>query len=158
MHWRREDNGDLHLAGLNHLVVDTLMRIPRLLASEDPRVRERLFPRAFADPEDQEQWQRLAEADLEHLFQDQETILRNDLITLKQEERGEYSLTIPARHQTAWLSALNAARLTLYILHRLQPQDMELEGLIEGEPEKEFALVRIHILALIQELLLGEEG
>ena len=154
MRSERDEGGRIRLAGLDLVVADTILRIPRLLRCEDPEVRERLFPPACDDEEEERQWRRLAGTELEHLYLSQGEVVRKDLANLTQAGEGEFALPLPEEHRAAWLAALNAARLTLYILHDLRPGDMEAGDIAEVEPEKEMALVRIHIMAYLQELLI----
>ena len=59
MRTERDPEGNLWLRGLTPLCADTAMRIPGLLNIEDPKVRGRLLPEAYDDPEEEVHWRRL---------------------------------------------------------------------------------------------------
>ncbi len=150
----RQTDGELRVSGLAPLHVDTLMQVPGWLRSDDPAVRGRLLPETYEDRDAEEQWRRYAAPELEHLFQSRAEILAKDLESLEQEGALAFSLSIPAAHGTAWLSALNAARLALFSMHSLSEVDMERDPAELDDFDAELALMRIHIMAYLQELLL----
>ena len=154
MQLERDGDGNLRCRGITALHADTLMHIPEWLESEDERVRGRLFPRVYQDEDEEEQWRRLAVPELEHLFVSRARIVGKDLKSLAQDGAVTFSLLIPEAHTTAWVSSLNAARLALFELHDLKEEDMERELDDIADFEKELALVRIHVMAFMQELLL----
>ena len=69
------------------------------------------------------------------------------------EERTR-GLTIDRRREKAWLSALNAARLALFLLNELDAADMERDPHEIADPRKGAALLDIHLLAWVQELIM----
>ena len=56
--------------------------------------------------------------------------------------------------RTAWLAALNAARLTLYVLHGFSAEDMDADPCDQDDPARERALLHIHFLAEVQMALM----
>ena len=151
---RVDDAGDLTVDGISPLHADTLLQIPAWLQSTDPRVRERLLPEVYEDAEREEEWRKYATPELEHLFASRADLLVQDLQTLKPSDSVTFRMTIPKTHIAAWISSLNAARLAVFALHELEAEDMEVDPTEIEDFEKELALVRIHILALMQEMLL----
>ena len=89
-------------------------------------------------------------------------LIEKDLRGLADDGDRSFRLPIRALHRAAWLSGLNAARLTLFILHGLESADMEKDPGLIGDYEKDVALLRIHLLAYMQELMLegpaGSQG
>lgn len=154
MQIERDADGGLCFRGITALHADTLMHIPEWLDSDDARVRARLLPTVYEDPEEEEQWRRFGVPELEHLFASRAEIVGKDLESLAQDGAVTFSLRIPKNHTTAWLSTLNAARLALFELHGLEDVDMERDPAEISDFDKELALVRIHIMAFMQELLL----
>lgn len=154
MQLERDADGTLVCRGITAFHADTLVRIPEWLGSDDERVRGRLLPAVYENEEEEEQWRRYGVPDLEHLFATRAEIVGKDLESLVQDGAATYSLKIPGVHATAWVSSLNAARLTLFELHGLEEADMEREPEEISNFEKELALVRIHVMAFTQELLL----
>lgn len=151
----RDGEGHLWLRSVTPFHADTLVRIPGWLESDDPRVRRRLWPETHEhDSEQEAEWRRLVGPELDHLFASRIEILRRDLATLQQDARASFKLRIASGHERAWLSSLNGARHALFVLHGLSDADMQREPVASGDPEKELALVRIHIMALVQELLM----
>lgn len=154
MEVERDPDGTLVCRNLSAFHVDTLVHLPGLLTSQDDRVRDRLLPRTYEADEDEDQWRRYGVPDLEHLFASRVEIINKDLESLAQDGAVTFSLKIPERHTNAWVSSLNAARLALFVLHELEEADMEREPDDLADFEKELAVVRIHVLAFMQELLL----
>ena len=101
----------------------------------DP-VMERLFPRAYLDPTEEEaeaDWQRLAHGDLVDGR-------RRNLATVEgtlagaEVRRGRFELTLSEEQAMAWLSVINDARLALGT--RLDvTEDMDLSGLDTDDPD-----------------------
>jgi hypothetical protein len=150
----RDEAGNIELQALPPICADTLIRVPDLIGSDDPRVRSRLLPRVYDEDDEEEQWRRYATPELEHLFRSREEIVQKDLATLEQDSALTFRLVIAGQHLPAWIAALNAARLALFELNELRPQDMESDlPEVEGDG-RQLALFRIHNLALIQELLM----
>ena len=154
MHVRRDRDGTLLLAGLAPLVADTLQKLPEWIASADPAVRERLLPPAYTDERAESEWQRLARPELEHLFKSRGEILRQDLAGMRKGMLGGTMLKIPETHVSAWLSALNAGRHALFILHELDSGDVGRDLAAVDDPGQAEALLRMEILAWVQQILI----
>jgi len=152
----RVDDGFL-FGGLTRQCVETLKGVPMLLESSDARVRQRLLPDAYDDAEAQAQWRRHAVPELERLFVSRAQLVRRDLAGMRQLKSADaWVLVIPDAHVSAWLSSLNAARLALFALNDLTEQHMDLKGGPAVAPKQAEALARIHFLAEIQCVLLGD--
>lgn len=101
----------------------------------DP-VLERLFPRAYLDPTEEEaeaDWQRFAHGDL---VDGRRRALATVEGTLAGAEvrRGRFELTLSEEQAVAWLTVLNDARLALGT--RLDvTEDMDLSGLDPDDPD-----------------------
>jgi hypothetical protein len=101
----------------------------------DP-VLERLFPRAYLDPTEEEaetDWQRFAHGDL---VDGRRRALATMEGTLAGAEfrRGRLELTLSEEQAAAWLSVINDARLALGT--RLEvTEDMDLSGLDPDDPD-----------------------
>ncbi len=137
--------------------VDTLKGVPMLIESADERVRGRLLPETCADAEDELHWRRHAVPELERLFLSRAQLVRRDLATLrKMPKSANQLLLVPDEHANAWLAALNAARLALFVLNDLTAEHMEAEGFVKATRKQQEALARIHLLAELQAVLLGD--
>ena len=142
---------------LTKSALETLKGVPMLLESNDPRVRDRLLPETCEDAEDERQWRDHAVPELERLFQSRAQVVRRDLSTIRQiPESGLSVLLIPDEHVNAWLAALNAARLALFVLNDMTAEHLEEEGFLSGTPKQQEAALRISLLAEIQAVMLGE--
>jgi len=152
----RADDGYL-FGGLTQHCVETLRAVPMLIESNDPRVRKRLLPETYDCVEDEEEWRDAAVPELERLFLSRAQLVRRDLEKLKKlEQLDSWVLLIQDKHCNAWLSSLNAARLALYALADLKPEHLERDGIDLAAPKQQLALLRIHFLAEIQSVLLGD--
>lgn len=158
MQVEREPDGSLVVRGVTPLHAAMLAAVPELLECDDPRVRSRLLPETYEDPDEEEQWRRHVTPELEHLFASRAELIGGDLRALELDDDMTFRLRIPPGHETAWLTGLNAARLALFELHDLEDVDMERDPGELGDPEKELALVRIHVLAYLQEMLMEAGG
>jgi uncharacterized protein DUF2017 len=149
-----DEAGNFLIEGIDEFTADTLKRVPGWLESTDPAVRDRLLPTVYQDADEEAAWRRHGVPELEHLFVSRLELVKKDLAGMEAARGATYRLRIPAEHATAWLSALNAARLTIFLLHRLTEADMKarLEDL--HDPTKLEPLIRINVLAYLQHLLL----
>ncbi len=101
----------------------------------DP-VLERLFPRAYLDPTEEEaeaEWQRLAHGDLvdgrRRALATVEGTLAGATV-----HRGRFELTLSEEEAQSWLAVLNDARLALGT--RLEvTEDLDLSGLDPDDPD-----------------------
>jgi hypothetical protein len=142
---------------LTAAAVETLRGVPMLIESTDERVRARLLPETCIEPEDEQHWREHAVPELERLFLSRATLVRRDLETLRKlPDSGLHALLITHEHTNAWLAALNAARLALYVLNDLTAEHMETEGFSGATKKQQEAIVRISLLAELQAVLLGE--
>ncbi len=159
----RLGDGSVSIDGLFPLDVAALVEVPDLLEKPEGAARDRLFPEPSDDDEQRADWERLVRPELFALLASAREILLRDLRGLGPAEPlagvPRWSVTVPARHVNAWISALNAARLTLGAEHGIEseedlhPEIEEKEGRIELD-EKTLAVLKIGALALIQEALI----
>jgi hypothetical protein len=154
MRSHRDKDGRLWLVDLPAACADTLSQVPAWLESEDPVLRTRLLPAVYTSPEEEEQWRRHGAPDLLHLFASRLEILRKDLETLQAGTKSTYRLCIPKGHETAWLASLNAARLALFFENGLTEADMNSDFDEVRDPRKLDALIRISLLAWVQQILI----
>lgn len=151
----RDEEGNLWFGGLTPFCAEALSEVPELLASQDPRVRERLLPDVYEDEEEQEGWDRYSTPELERLFASRGQLVGRDLETLRQvPDTDTWFLSIQSGHENAWLAALNAVRLTLFALHDLDAADMERDPAEYECTKTAEALLKIHFLADVQMVLI----
>lgn len=149
----RDADGTLRVARIPPLLDSVIRELPSILSRDQPdAVKRRLFPDPGGDAESVEEWRRTQHPELFALLADARTIVERDLAALTVEEDGS-RVAIPAAHVNAWVSALNAARLTLGATHEVTAADMELEE----EPvidTRSLAILRIHLYAWLQATLI----
>lgn len=110
-----------------------------LLAGDDEQpdpVLERLFPRAYLDPTEEEaesDWQRLVHGDLLDGRRRSLAIVEGTLAgaTVR---RGRFELTLSEEQALAWLAMLNDARLALGTRLGVT-EDLDLSGLDPDDPD-----------------------
>lgn len=138
--------------------VETLKGVPMLIESADVRVRDRLLPETCIEAEDEEHWRQHAVPELERLFLSRAQLVRRDLASLRKlQKSNDEVLFIQTGHVSAWLAALNAARLAMFALADLKAEHMEEEGYLDCDAKQQEALLRIQLLAWMQSVLLGDD-
>jgi hypothetical protein len=150
LHVHAAANG-IAIEGIDATVAYCLHQVPDLLRQrESPETRRRFYPDVLPsdDPRNAE-WHRLMDADLHHLFESAAEVLTRDLASLEI-TRGR--LVFAASHASAWMSALNQARIVLSEQHRLDQRDMERTDLDAVSP-RDRALLQVHVLGLVLQLL-----
>ncbi|MBN2489346.1 MAG: DUF2017 family protein [Planctomycetes bacterium] len=158
MNLERSGRGELVFRDLPRICADALRVVPVVLESDDPRVRDRRLPRVYEDDALEQEWRRIGAPELEHLFVSRTELIRKDLSALERRRDGSFTLRVPERHEAAWLSGLNAARHALFLLNALEPADMERDPAELDDPRRALALLHIHWLAYLQELMLHAES
>lgn len=153
-----DPDGNMQFRALPPVCADSLLRLEEFIDAEDPEVRDRLIPKTFKGAEEQSQWERYAVPELEHLFAGRLEIIQKDLESMREDEGMTFSVIIPGAHRAAWLSALNAARLSIFIDSEMSAEELELEPGELGDADQDVALLRIHMLAFMQELILQATG
>ncbi|MBM3972503.1 MAG: DUF2017 family protein [Planctomycetes bacterium] len=152
----RVDEGWL-FGDLSPRTAEILKGVPMLLESEDPRVRARLLPETLDDVGHEADWRQHAVPELERLFASRSTLVGRDLAAMRpMKSGGKLLLLITNQHASAWLAALNAARLALYCLNDLNAAHMELDSEEPATPQQQQAIDSIHLMAEMQSVLLGD--
>lgn len=150
-----------------------ILEVPQLLDvdGQPEAARARLFPEPGDDPRMREEWRRLVHPELFALLASARAIVLRDLRGLRPSPSelgmGTWRLEIPPEHVNAWISALNAARLTLGAIHGIESEeDLRVgeEGPEdEGDPadppeaERRLAVTKIHLLGELQAMLILDQ-
>jgi hypothetical protein len=103
---------------------------------ESDAVLERLFPRAYLDPTEEEaeaDWQRLAHGDLVDGRRRSLAILEGTLAGATA-RRGRFELTLDEEQAHAWLTVFNDARLALGTRLNVT-EDLDMSGLDPDDPD-----------------------
>jgi Domain of unknown function (DUF2017) len=141
----------LRVSGISPLLAGCLHELPRILELRDnPAARARLLPPPTSeDVVINQEWKESVEPDLRHLLVSAGEIISRDLTGLKPSQRLPDCcfVTFPTTHTSAWMSALNQARLILAALANVDEIDMNLPySQLKGEK----------VLAVIQISVFGE--
>lgn len=154
-----ESDGTWTVLGMPPLLAWALRELPSLLADDADGVEERICPSPYPDdPEKSEEWRRLNEPELAHLFRAARELVTEDLETLEYEPGG-FRIRIPGNHRPAWLSALAAARVAKGEALGVDADDMDRPFDSELHSLKDRVVLLIHLLGWMQGLLVeGPEG
>jgi hypothetical protein len=149
-----QPDGSVVIEPLGHWHVETLVELPELLAKDQPdAVLERLFPRASERDETINlEWERLVVPELVALLASARELVVKDLEGFEPIEPPgglTWRLRIPQKHRSAWISALQAARLTLSARFGIAEEDME-RPLDRIQNERDLALWKVHELGWLQ--------
>jgi len=164
----RQPDGSIAVEELTPPFLFVLFEVPGLLGPDQPdEVKRRLFPDPSDNEEIRKDWERLVHPELYALLASAREIVRKDLGRMVP-AGGTCRLEIPAPHVSAWISALNTARLALGAVHGIEdeddlhPFDDPEEEDDDGEEvveldERRLAVVKIHLLGELQALLVLEQ-
>lgn len=130
-----------------------------------PEGSARLLPPPGGDEELLLDWQDLVQPELRHHFDLERSLVAEDLAEMqevheahevkrKKGDGGVWSLEIPMDHADAWLTTLNALRLTLVEEHGFMEEDLSRNEAPDFSSERGLALMQVNFYAFIQECLL----
>jgi hypothetical protein len=144
-------DGTVRVLGLPPVVSELIHDLPRVLQrTRHPAAQKRLYPDAHPrDTEASADFRRLTQPDLRRLFESAEATVTRDLQTF---DRTSAELVIPEGHVSAWMSALNQARLAIGEIYRVSPADMERDDL-DPHLARDLALLRIYAYGYLLERL-----
>jgi uncharacterized protein DUF2017 len=140
----------IRISGLHPLMAVFLQELPEILEFRDkPPAHERLYPTPTADDgAANREWQDSIEPELRHLFTSAGDTVARDLTGLAPQPGtpARLCVTISAAHVSAWMSAINQARLILGALFGIaDEQDMFIAAFDPQNP-KHTAAFRIEAL------------
>lgn len=164
-HIGRDDDGALHLTNLAPWFVSVLLDVPQVLEKdqENEAVKERLYPEPSGDEKQKEEWIKYVYPELFALIADARAVVMRDLGGLvpseSEEPFGVWEMRIPRKHVNAWISALNAARLSIGAKYGIEEEDMADDPVdIETWDDKRLAVTKIHLLGWLQQLILEDDN
>jgi hypothetical protein len=151
----------IRISGIPPVLAAMLRELPEILELRDsPDARARLFPNPTPDDDKvNNEWQQLAGPELRHLFVFAGETVARDLTALEVDgdDPEAHQVTFPVEHVTAWMSALNQARLILAEVHKLDETDMNRTD-FDPESPKHRAALRIHLLGYLLHLFVELDG
>ena len=122
----------------------------------------RLLPPPGDEEELRHDWEDHVQPELRRHFEKERSVVATDLESLKEEvpKKGKsgqpatWSLEIPRDHSEAWLTTLNALRLSLAGEHDLAERDLSANTEPDFTSERGLALMQVNFYAFLQECLL----
>lgn len=155
------DEKHIRIIGIEPFLAQCLHELPSILDKRDaPAASKRLLPAPTVNDERaNEEWKRAVEPDLHHLFVSAGEIVTRDLTALQPEsaDATKLQVTLPVEHVSAWMSALNQARLILGELHGVDERDMDAQDFNLRDP-KQAAVLKIHIFGCLLHLFVELEN
>lgn len=150
------DEKSVRLGNITPLLAHCLFEVPEILRLRDhPESQQRLFPDPTShDSESNDDWHRLMDDELRHLFVSAGETIARDLTQL---DAAQGQVTFPTEHINAWMSALNQARLILGEKFRVTEADMDRQDL-EIRVPRDKALLQIHLLGWLLQLFVEHEN
>ena len=152
---RARKDGGVTVWMIPPLLAQFVRELPALLDSDRPEVAtRRLFPDPSDDAEIAAEWRRAQHPELFALLADARSIVGSDIQSLGPARTGRsFHVRIAAGHVPAWISALNAARLTLGAVHDVTAADMDpyRAPTFDG---RGLAILRIDLFAWLQGTLI----
>lgn len=157
-------DGTPRFTGIHPLLAELLRAAALDPWERCPSGSARLTPPPGDDEELRHDWEDHVQPGLRRHFETERAVVRSDLAGLKPEKpkKGEaesgqhasWSLEIPPAHAEAWLTTLNALRLSLAEEHGLTESDLSRNEERDFSTERGLTLMQVNFYAFIQECLL----
>jgi len=159
MIFERSKNGNFRFSRIHPLLGELLQAVAMDPWERYPEGSARLLP-SPCESEDLEDlrldWQDHVQPGLRHHFDLERAVVSEDLACMIQ-RKGKipsWTLEISTDHSDAWLTTLNALRLSLAEEHRFTERDLFEKTHSDLETERGLALMQVNFYAFIQECLL----
>ncbi len=163
IHLRVQPDGvkRIRISGLEPYMVNCLLSLIEILDDIDGSpARDRLYPKPTqADDKINAEWERLVTPELRHLFVEATETVARDLTALKPDPKNPAlsELSFPAPHISAWMSAVNQARLVLAESFEVTEADMNRMDFPILDA-KAIAIMKIHLLGALLALFVELEN
>jgi hypothetical protein len=153
------NKGNPYFSNIHPMLAGLLQAIAMDPWERYPEGSARLLPPPGVDEELLLDWQDLVQPELRHHFDLERSLVVEDLAEMHEMKRGKgkveaWSLEIPMDHADAWLTTLNALRLTLVEEHGFKEEDLSRNGAPDFSSERGLALMQVNFYAFVQECLL----
>ena len=158
-------DGTPRFSGIHPLLAELLRAAALDPWERSPSGSSRLLPRPGDDEELCHDWEDHVQPELRRHFDKERSVVAADLEALKEEvpkvraigksgKQPTWSLEIPRDHTEAWLTTLNALRLSLAEEHGLTESDLSKTQDPDFTTERGLALMQVNFYAFVQECLL----
>jgi hypothetical protein len=160
-HWVHRERGGRIVVRLEPVEAETLVAVASDLrtvleeGSADDPVSQRLFPRAYLDPTEEDaetQWEALVQPDLLRSRLDALGAVTDSLRAAEPNRKGLVEIELDEEHQAQWLGVLNDARLALGTALEIT-EDAELDHYAADDPKRGPFLLYSALTALQGELV-----
>lgn len=158
MYFELSKSGNLLFSKIHPLLADILQTVAVDPWERYPEGSARLLPSPGEDEELCTDWEDLVQPELRRHFDSERAVAAQDLDRLKKEKgkSAGWSLEIPHDHCDAWLTTLNAHRLTLVTEYHLTERELTENKEPDFVSERGFALMQVNFFAFMQECLIRE--
>jgi hypothetical protein len=149
------DEKRILISGIPAVLAAMLRDLPEILELRDsPDARARLYPNPTAGNDKiNQEWHQMAGPELRHLFVSAGETVTRDLTALRADKKNgdAWQVAFPIEHVSAWMNALNQARLILGEVHKIDEVDMNRTD-FDPQSAKHMAALRIHLLGYLLHL------
>jgi hypothetical protein len=158
---RREDH--IEISELDPFLAELLRQIPASASSGGvPAAEKRLFspPTNGKETELCAEWKIYVEPELRRLFETATETVAADLEQLNGNEKSlaNRTLRIPAKHDDAWLNALNQARLVIAAKNNFTESELSDHFRSPIGSRRDLSLFQINFYGFLQEFILRDPG
>lgn len=153
-------DGTPRFTGIHPLLAELLRAAALDPWERCPSGSSRLTPPPGEDEELLHDWEDHVQPELRRHFDSERAVVAADLGGLKEEpvaksdQHPTWSLEIPPSHAEAWLTTLNALRLSLAGEHGLTEADLSRNEEPDFSTERGLTLMQVNFYAFVQECLL----
>ncbi len=149
-------NGNLFFSEIHPVLVELLRAVSLDPWERYPDGSGRLLPAPGSDEELCLDWEDHVQPGLRQHFASERAIVTSDLEAIREEigEKMTSSLEIPLKHCDAWLTTLNALRLSLAEEYRFSEADLSEKIPPDLSTERGLAMMQVDFYAFLQECLL----
>ena len=159
MRFRRASTDSWELRDIHPLFASLLTELPKV-AARHKKAQARLYPDPIGwgdHAEFRRDWKEHVRPELERLFASSSDTVAGDVSALAGNCRGT-KLVIPGGHLSAWLNALNQARLVIVEENNFSEADLDHRQPPDLATRRGLALLKMHFYAYLQELLVEAAG
>jgi len=147
-------DGTLAIREIPEPFLEMLKAIPRWNESSGPEAEARIFPSPSVNDEALlNDWKAFVQPGLYELFLDARSTVLADLGSITGKP-GNFSLDIPIRHATAWLNALNQARLAIAATYEFTEKELSKPAAAKLTTARQIARLEMDFFAAIQEWII----
>ena len=156
MNFQLRENGNPSFGGIHPLLAELLRAVALDPWERYPDGSLRLLPSPGEGEALRLDWEDFVQPELRCHFDTERSLITRDLEGMKTEEgeNASFLLEIPLRHIDAWLTTLNALRLSIVAEYCFSEKDLSGNRSADLLTERGLALMQVSFYAFIQECLI----